>query len=1165
MGLTVSRSTPLRTVVMAWVLVIMLFSLTVSLVMLSRETSQKAWEEANAHGGNELARLAVIVERTIDSDPGLVSELLVHTSARYSQSVAAIVDPQMRIVAATDRAAVGELLGKAYPALAAWQRVRDAPLSPLTHRQQDGQYLTLARKLAWPDSAAELRSQRQGIVYLRLDVGHLRQTLRQTVLGENLREFGFLSVVPLLLLLALNRVILRPLDQLRDATERLAGGELDYRLPNLRTHVRELHQLSDAFNAMASAVASTVARLSDSERRFRTLIASAPEAIVAVNENGQVQHFNRAAEVLFGYRAAEVLGQSLDSLLPAVARAQHAGHLRAFASDEAEDRSRRMAGGRLVDGLHRDGRALKLEIGISRSSVGGQALFTAMIRDVTERVAIESELARHRTELEVLVRERTAEVVLERDRAEAATRAKSEFLANMSHEIRTPMNAIIGLAYLARRHATREQAAHLDKLSAGARHLLAVLNDILDFSKLEAGKLELVAHDTELAMTLDQVCQLFAANAADKGIELVEWTERNVPTLVAVDDMRLRQVLMNLIGNAVKFTDRGHVSLHTRCLARSGGTARLCFEVSDTGIGIDADTAARLFQPFEQGDASTTRRHGGTGLGLVICQRLLRMMDAELQVSSNAGRGSVFWFELDVQLPDSPPVTAGANPWQLSSALVIDDLADARFACCEALATLGIAAVGVAGTDEALTALRAAEADGHPFALCIVDRDMPGRDGLQCISDIRAARLDSPPTLLLAVGGPAAADEPGATGVAGVLDKPLSAPQLAVRLDALGATSTASVPEADSGVHDLIASFAAHRGRRVLIVDDNPLNQDVFRELLTEAGFDTRQADNGATALQIAQEDRALDLVLMDMQMPVMDGLEATRRIRALPLCATLPIIALTANVLPRDRTRCLDAGMNDFLGKPIDLPEFIRVLLRWLPAPDTLPPPAAARVVTRTSVGEDLLAIAQLDVEVGLRTTRQHAEAYRRLLERFVAVHRPDVERLRHPASADQPCAIAHSLKATAGAIGALALAAQADRLTPEAVRGAAREAAAAALADDLATLIDALLPVLRTPVRQAPDETQDAAADDRVREALRNCLAQRDMSAMRYAREHREAVLSVFGPLADELLRHIDGFEFDAALSVLERAGRSLPPNESPRRAHDATAPAEPALEVL
>ena len=1163
-----SRTTPLRTVVACWAVMVMLLGLAVSLAMLSRETSEKAWLDARALGANDLARLAIIVERTIDSDPGLVAELLVHTATQHSHSLAVIVDPQSRIVAATDQAVVGEPLARAYPALGGWRAWREDGLGAVTHELRDRRTLTLARAVLWPIGTDAIRSQGRGIAYLQLDVQHLQRALQRAMMREHLRDLGTFCAVLLVLLFALDRVVLRPLDAMRKATERLADGELDFRLPPLRTHVRELTQLSVAFNAMASAVASTVARLSDSEHRFRMLIASAPEAIVLVNAEGQIHHFNRAAEQLFGYRTGDIQGQSLDRLLPSHHRAQHGEHLRGFAGKDADD-SRRMQGGRLVAGLHRDGRELKLEIGISRSSVGGQTLFTAMIRDVTERVAIEGELARHRTELEAMVRERTAEVVRQRDLAEAATRAKSEFLANMSHEIRTPMNAIIGLAYLVRRGATREQATHLDKLSAGARHLLAVLNDILDFSKLEAGKLELVPRDTALVGLLDQVCQLFAANAGDKGIELVQWTASGVPAMVSVDDLRLRQVLMNLVGNAVKFTDEGHVTLRTICVEQSAMKARLRFEVSDTGIGIDGDTLARLFQPFEQGDASTTRRHGGTGLGLVICQRLLRMMGTELGVSSTPGRGSGFWFELDVPIvAAAPQATRAMGLPQAAAALVVDDLPAAREACCEALRALGFDALGVASADEALTAVRVAEVDGRQFALCIVDWRMPGTDGLQCVQQIQAAGLAAVPTLLLAVAGSGAPDldQLQRAGIAGAVDKPLSSLQIAAQLEHLQSQPRAgSASAAADSVHDMLEGLAAHRGRRVLIVDDNPLNQDVFSELLGEAGLDPMIAGNGAEALRLVQDGATLDLVLMDMQMPVMDGLEATRRIRALPSGTDLPIVALTANAQPRDRARCLDAGMNDFLSKPVDLPEFTRVLTRWLPTeavPTSAPSSDADAACVTDPLWVALRGIPGFDPDTGLRSTRRQVAAYRRLLERFIDVHRDDVEALRHPRTADAPYLIAHSLKSTAGAIGALNLADSAHLLVPDRLQGAARDEAARGLADELRSVLDALAAVLRTTPQDTGPTPAASDSPATLHAALRDCLEARDLSAMRYARDHRDTIRALFGARADELLSHIDGFEFDAALALLagvEPAPAVTTPLPTPH-AGDRTAKAAP-----
>ena len=773
------HATSLRIVVAAWTALVLMLGIGSSAVMLLEETTKRAWDIARQTGGNELARLAVIAERTVDTAPGIVAELLVHTAVQPGLEVAAVVDPAGRIFASTPKVADGRRLVTAYPALAAWGEVRDAPLSPRTFERRERGRLMLARTLNWPAPDGELRSRTHGRLFLVIDTQPIAAELRAAMIDDHAADLVVFAGVLLFLMLIIDRVVLRPIAVLREASARLAAGELEFRIPPVGTNIRELLLLADDLNAMANAVQSTVQRLSDSERGFRTLIASAPEAILAIDEQGLIRHYNRAAERLFGWSADDMLGASLDRLMPAALRAAHADHLARFTTEE-ETEGRRMSGGRLVAGMHRDGRELLLEVGISRSSVGGDALFTAMIRDVTDRVAIERELESHRNNLEALVHERTAEVVRQRDRAEAATRAKSEFLANMSHEIRTPMNAIIGLAWLARRQATHEQATHLDKMTAAARHLLAILNDILDFSKLEAGKLELAPRDTLLGDLLEQVAQLFAISAAEKGLELVAWPAPDLPAVVAVDDLRLRQVLMNLLGNAVKFTARGHVCLRTRVQWRDDRQVRLRFEVSDTGTGIEGDPR-RLCQPFEQGDASMTRRHGGTGLGLAICQRLLDMMGSQLEITSTPGAGSTFAFELSAPVvgTDAPRATPADGRARV---LVVDDLDLARDACVDALRKLGHDATAAADPAEALAALRAAERDGRPYDHCIVDWRMGVTDGIDCarrLGDAAASR----PVIVLMVDG---VHEPApaviaAAGIAGILRKPVSVARRAAR------------------------------------------------------------------------------------------------------------------------------------------------------------------------------------------------------------------------------------------------------------------------------------------------------------------------------------------------------------------------------------------------
>jgi len=1005
-----AHTTPLRLVIAAWTLLALIFGVGLSALQVGHDHATAARQQARESGARELARLALIAERALATAPELVAGIVEQMATVHGLDCAVIVDPDGRIVAATSPGDVGRTLEAAYPALARWSEVLHAPPGPQVFERRDAGWITLARSVSWPAPPGASRAPTPGRAYVHFDTRPLVQALADDTWHHHVLDFGMFAAVLVLLMLAIDRVMLRPIEVLREASARLAAGDLEHRVPTRGLHIRELRLLAGDLNAMAGAIASTVQRLSDSERGFRTLLAAAPEAIVAVDARSRIRHYNHAAECLFGWSAAQMLGAPLDRLVPSMQRDAHATHV-ARLETVGEETAHRMVDHQ-VTGLHRDGRELQLEVVISRSLVEGRPLFMAMIRDITGRMAIERELANHRDNLEALVRERTAEVVRQRDRAEAATRAKSEFLANMSHEIRTPMNAIIGLAWLVRRGASLAQIAHLDKMTAAARHLLAILNDILDFSKLEAGKLELVPRDTVLADMLNQVMELFAAAAAEKGLELVATQGPDLPGVVALDDLRLRQILMNLIGNAIKFTSRGRVSLRTRLLARDGDRVRLRCEVADTGPGIDAATKARLCQPFEQGDASLTRRHGGTGLGLAICRRLLTMMGSTLEIDSVPGVGSRFHFDFD-----------------------------ARFVAAAAPLT-------------------------------------PGR------RTERLPRVDAAPT-----SAAAAADAEPAPAVAAPFDEALR-------------------------------RLAPHRGQRVLVAEDNALNQEVFRELLEEAGFIVTIAANGADAVAALAGDLQCALVLMDLQMPQMDGIEATRHIRALPHRAGLPIVALTANALPRDRDRCRAAGMDDFLGKPLDFEEFTRVLLRWLPATAEFGPTAPLGVSTPP--------IAGLDATVGLATTRGDVAAWRRLLARFAEVHRDDPARLRGASPATRG-ELVHTLKGTAGAVGAVQVCAALAR-----VEASPDDAAIEALAAALDEVFAAIAAALTADTPRAPAQRASPSAAELV-SALRERLAARDLSALRYAQAWGPAIRATFGRDAEPLIALIEDFDFDAALDVL------------------------------
>ena len=1061
---------PVRRITLRTLMLLMLLGVTgvlmaVSVFISMHAAQQRAWVDAQASARTELSRLVVAAERGALADRALLAELVSLTAADPRVAQAALIGPDGTVVASTATAQVG-------------RRVVDLPeISPawLGGLRGGGQArvladpstarLVLAQAFAWPAAEGELRGHRQGQVLLRLELGDTLAGLRRAGLREHLLELAWLALAAALVFALLDRAVLRPLRTLDTMAQALGAGQLDRRVPPTRT--RELNAAGESFNRMAQNLDTLMHRLGDSEQRYRALFDSAPDAILSVAPDGRIERFNAAAEQLFGHAAHDIVGQPLDRLLPATAHATHAGHLHAFAAEAAA--ARRMSPGRLVQGVHRNGQPLQLEIGIAKTAQAGQWHFTAVVRDVGERLAMAAELARHRDHLEAEVALRTAELARSRDEAQAATQAKSAFLANMSHEIRTPMNAIIGLTHLMRRDASTGQLVALDKLGGAARHLLAVLDDILDFSKIEAGKLTLAPHDFALDRLADQVCQLVSPRAAEKGLELVLRIAPGLPLWRHGDDLRLRQVLLNLLGNAVKFTESGHVSVRLDRLP--GAVVR--FEVADTGIGIAEAERARIFQAFEQADGSTTRRFGGTGLGLAISHALVAAMGGTLAVHPAPGGGSVFRF--DLPLPPGVAAAPGRDAAAAAGAalegrrvLVVDDLAEARDVVTELLAALGLRSRAVADAAQAVQAVAEADAAGEPFAACLIDWQLPGEDGLACARRLAALALAQPPALLLVTAYGAQLPDALLRGspVRRVLDKPLVEASLQQALaEVLSPGGAAASPR--PARPDPAAALRRHAGAQLLLVEDNPLNQEVALQLLADAGLQAAVAGNGLQALEQVQAG-AFDLVLMDVQMPLMDGLAATRALRARPGGAALPILAMTAGALAEDRARCLDAGMNDVITKPVDPADLYATLLRWLPpvadgaGPTAAPPaPAAPPPAAAASPDTPWPAVPGLDTARGLHQVGGQPAVYRRVLRRFTEHHGADATLLRADARGGRAEAVAqrcHALKSVAGALGATAVAAQADAVETglkDPARAAAALQAVPALADALAVLL--------------------------------------------------------------------------------------------------------------
>ncbi len=797
------------------------------------------------------------------------------------------------------------------------------------------------------------------------------------------------------------------------------------------------------------------------------------------------------------------------------------------------------------------------------------------IAEVTDKVETAHELEAYRLHLEDLIASRTAELEAAKSAAEAANRAKSSFLSNMSHEIRTPMNAIIGYSHLLRRDPlTERQSEQLEKLSTSARHLLQIINDILDISKIEANKMTLESTDFEPARLIAHLCELVEESLAARHLRFSVNLD-HIPQVLKGDGNRLGQILLNLINNAIKFTESGGVTLVGRVQRQEGITLHLRFEVRDTGIGMSPEQIERLFVDFEQADVSTTRRFGGTGLGLAISKRLVEMMGGRVGVESEPGVGSTFWIELPMQASTSLPVHLGRIE-SLSGmrALVIDDEEDSRDILTTHLREFGLNPVSISSGRQGLELLSKADREGNPFRVLFIDMKMPAMDGIDTILMMHALKLRTQPFVFLvtAYGNEIPYDDLNRAGITSFLVKPVSPSTLYDALIRMAAPAKTMNGRLIS--RELEEALSVRHGARILVVEDNHLNQEVAVHLLNAAGLEASVADNGQIAVDMIRE-KEWDLVFMDIQMPVMDGLQATRAIRAIPGREALPILAMTANAFVEERERCLQAGMNDHVAKPVEPEDLYRCLVKWLPpatlpngfavlypAGDTAAEPSALMGARKAPDQESanflnrLAGLEGMDVESGLQTLLGNEKTYERLFRTFIQEHGMNAAEMLASLRAGDLSnvrSLAHALKGVAGNLGASrirALSLELEQAMADSIQRAGEAIPASDFREKPLSLIhqlEAAFSLLSDTFTLPPRDASEAPSSPEplkwlsererlVLRRLKDLLSESDISAVRLLTEEESLLVQLFGSQVEPLGRYISQYDFPEALALLD-----------------------------
>jgi PAS domain S-box-containing protein len=875
--------------------------------------------------------------------------------------------------------------------------------------------------------------------------------------------------------------------------------------------------------------------LQESEQLFRSIFENAPVGIGLYNVAKSQYFTNRAIHEMLGCTHEDL--STVEKWDQVVHPDQRAFGAKRYAEllagkydyDQWEQRF-----------IRRDGQIVIADgtFSVIRDTAGNPQYLLNTTKDITDRKQAEADL------------------LVAKEQAVAATEAKSQFLANMSHEIRTPMNAILGLTHLAlKTELTAKQRDYLTKTKVAAQALLGIINDILDFSKVEAGKLEVENTEFRLDQVLEDLSSIVGQKIHDKKLEFLIASPNDLPPNFIGDPLRLGQILINLVNNAVKFTDRGEVVVTVAPEEQVAGRMKIKFSVRDSGIGMTPEQAARLFQPFSQADTSTTRKYGGTGLGLSISKRLVEVMGGEIWAQSTYGIGSTFFFTAWLGIGSNEPERKRFAP-DLSGirALIVDDNPLACEIAAERLKAFAIRVDSASSGEEAILELSAS--DSHdPYQVVLIDWHMPGLDGLETGGIIKQGGLLKHIPKVILITGFGREDirkQAEQMGIEGFLLKPVSPSLLYDTLVGLfginGIEDQLFRDRKDNG------TVPDATGIRVLLVEDNEMNQQVATELLESAGAIVVVANNGGEAVKIltvGDQAPAFDVVFMDLQMPEMDGFTTTRLLRRVPRLQQLPIIAMTAHALVEERQRCLDTGMNDHVSKPIDPDRLFSTLLRWAkPRPQQARKPQGPFSTERASGGVVLPEIAGINLADGLKRVAGNRRLYRDLLGQFAAKQGTAAAQISTALeSGDHPLAerIAHTVKGVAGNIGVTEVQSVAQKLETALHDGEINVSPLLVeFASVMGTQVHAIEEALFAAEAAHTEEVRTWAFDKEATAGaivrLRSLLEASDGDAEESFRSLQEALAgAIEKPYLDGLSASINDFDFDAALVKLnEIAGR-------------------------